>query len=256
MRDNFTLTNRSIDVITTNCTRLTQLTLWGCIKMKTLKFNAEDLVLLNLWGCHGLTDSVAESMGCLCNLKSLILSECHRLTDTFILSICETVPQIYHLNLRYLRRITDTSIRSIAARMTNIYTIDLTFCTRISAQSLADLVSIRPNLSELRLFSCHQLDEQGIFALLREASRVENYLSILDLRECFEITADLRRKFSLMGCFREKQSIPGFLYRSARWSEDMICKFEAQIKCNDGNLGLAENPRRCSDADLIYGRVP
>jgi hypothetical protein len=78
----------SIDVITAQCKRLSQLTLWGCIKMRNLKFRmfngSDKLVILNLWGCYNLNDDVAASLGNMKHLSSLIVSECHRLTDRFV----------------------------------------------------------------------------------------------------------------------------------------------------------------------------
>ena len=90
-RDNYQLTNQSIDVITEKCRRLQQLTLWGCTRLKHLLFhdvpttlNSGKLVFLNLWGCYNLNDDVAQALGCMKHLKSLIVSECHRLTDRFV----------------------------------------------------------------------------------------------------------------------------------------------------------------------------
>ena len=98
LRDNYHLTNLSLDVITEKCTRLTQLTLWGCTRVRHMIFDTKSvppssssfstagtkLVFLNLWGCHGLRDEVANSMSSMRNLRSLIASECHRLTDQFV----------------------------------------------------------------------------------------------------------------------------------------------------------------------------
>jgi hypothetical protein len=91
MRDNFLLTNKSIDIITEKCSRLAQLTLWGCIRLKSLSFerlnqvaDCGNLVLLNLWGCHSLLDDAADALAPMSNLRSLIVSECHRLTDSFL----------------------------------------------------------------------------------------------------------------------------------------------------------------------------
>jgi hypothetical protein len=98
LRDNFLLTNCSIDVITEKCTRLAQLTLWGCTRLRHLSFGGDGpnnflsasaeagakLVFLNLWGCHGLQDDAADSLEGMHSLHSLIVSECHRLTDQFV----------------------------------------------------------------------------------------------------------------------------------------------------------------------------
>lgn len=97
-RDNYLLTNQSIDVITAKCTHLEQLTLWGTTRLQNLCFDRPDatgtftcgeLVMLNLWGCLGLTDSCSSSLIGMSNLRSLIVSECHRLTDAFVVSTFE-----------------------------------------------------------------------------------------------------------------------------------------------------------------------
>ena len=107
MRDNFRLTNKSIDVVTDKCTRLTQLSLWGCIKLGVSNAcqndalvncdsqnhcnyrGAQKLVILNLWGCHGLLDASVDSMVNLLNLHTLVVNECHKLSDAFVVSVFE-----------------------------------------------------------------------------------------------------------------------------------------------------------------------
>lgn len=95
MRDNYHVTNKGIDVITQKCTSLEQLTLWGCTRINHLLLgNAPqlhdqpfstrgNLVLLNLWGCHSLNDDAANALCGMRNLRTLIVSECHLLTDNF-----------------------------------------------------------------------------------------------------------------------------------------------------------------------------
>ena len=84
LRDNSGLTNTSIKAIVHNCQALLQLTLWGCYFVHDLIFpvTRQTMVLLNLWGCHGLTDSTVTLEG-MVSLKTLIVNECHRLTDAF-----------------------------------------------------------------------------------------------------------------------------------------------------------------------------
>jgi len=88
MRDNFRLTNRSLDEITRRCNQLEQMTLWGCTKLKQLHFEkpGQRLRMLNLWGCHGLRDDCAEALEGMTQLRTLVVSECHRLSDTFLVS--------------------------------------------------------------------------------------------------------------------------------------------------------------------------
>jgi hypothetical protein len=106
LRENYHVTNASINVLTESCTSLEQLTLWGSIRLDHLRFpsphdqpsavpsrlgallssttGGRRLVLLNLWGCHSLRDDAAQSLIGMTHLRTLIVSECHLLTDNFV----------------------------------------------------------------------------------------------------------------------------------------------------------------------------
>lgn len=93
LRDNYLLTNTSLDVITEKCTSLEQLTLWGCTGLQHLSFDdttsvftSGNLILLNLWGCYNLGDDAALTLQGMNQLRSLVVSECHRLSDAFVVS--------------------------------------------------------------------------------------------------------------------------------------------------------------------------
>jgi hypothetical protein len=99
LRDNYKLTNNSIDVITSGISTLQQLTLWGSIHIRHLngfgtgndchRLNIQpcNIVMLNLRGCHNLGDDAAQALKCMQrHLRSLDVSECHRLTDHFAVS--------------------------------------------------------------------------------------------------------------------------------------------------------------------------
>jgi hypothetical protein len=94
-RHNYQLINKNIDVITEKCTRLAQLVLWGSTRLNHLSFDTTrdnvfssgKLVVLNLWGCFNLRDEAAHALGNMKNLRSLIVSECHRLTDQFVVCL-------------------------------------------------------------------------------------------------------------------------------------------------------------------------
>jgi len=179
LRNNWQLTNDSIDAITTSCFKLEQLTLWGCIKLRHLKFddcnrngivNARTttrnrLVILNLWGCYGLEDDAAHVLSSIPNLNCLIVSECHRLTDRFIQILVEGTEQqkrgeggLHHLHLRYLKRITDAAVVAIALKLRDLLSLDLTFCSKVTATGIYRLLDeLRDSLVELRLKSCRGL---------------------------------------------------------------------------------------------------
>lgn len=239
-RDNYLLTNKSIDVITEKCTNLTQLTLWGCTRLRHLTFERDSqqiacgkLVLLNLWGCHSLLDDAAISLGLMKNLRSLIVSECHRLTDEFIYCIARETPQLNHLNLRYCKRITDDGVNAIANNMCNLYTLDLSFCTSITTASIVNLFEQRHELLfELRLQNCTQLDvvwnhKTGVDGqagreILNIIQSLDQslVLNMLDLRFCKgqDRTLDM---FSHddpfvrgMICQKFEQKLPGFFIRT------------------------------------------
>ena len=91
LRDNFRLTNRSVDMITKNLMDLEQITLWGCIGLERIEAvrdisgsNNEKLAVLNLWGCHNLGDDTAAVFFGMTGLRSLVVSECHKLSDQFV----------------------------------------------------------------------------------------------------------------------------------------------------------------------------
>jgi len=184
LRDNWRLTNCSFDAITTSCSKLEQLTLWGCVGLRRLKFDCGSdgndlgasalhtttcisnlMVILNLWGCHDLEDDSAKELSCILNLKTLIVSECHRLTDRFVQSFVDGQEQCHrgkgslqHLHLRYLKRITDAALVAIALKLRDLFSLDLTFCSKVTAIGIYRLLDeLRESLVELRLKSCRGL---------------------------------------------------------------------------------------------------
>ncbi len=196
-RDNYKMTNNSVDLIFKNCKQLVQGTFWGCIKLThigpdTTDLSASNIVLLNLWGCIGLTDDCVERLSTLTNLRSLCVNDCHKLTDKFVLEISQTLTQLRHLQLRYLRRIKDESLNAIALRLSELFSLDLSFCTKLSVVGLNELLLGCRSLSELRLYSCTQLNVEGAADVgnsigggrqLVQAVR-QSALAFLDLRKC------------------------------------------------------------------------
>ena len=131
----------------------------------------------------------------------------------------QNVPNLQHLNLRYLRRLTDSSLYAIARKAKVIYSLDLSFCTKVSAEAVGSLLFSLPGLSELRLLSCTQLRPEGVaqfwtIPLTSESS----CLSVLDLRSCVDegsvgfITSQTSRPFN--------EFLPNFFTRDARWGEE------------------------------------
>ena len=306
MRDNFRLTNKSIDNITANCIKLSQLTLWGCIKLNHLCFDGSDcetatipsalnevtgfssrlqmvdhqhiiasgkLVSLSLWGCLKLGDDIAMALGNMKNLRSLVVSECHRLTDRFAIKITQYVPQLVFLHLRYCKRITDDGVNAIASGLQNLYSLDLSFCSRVTSQSICTLLDARrETLSELRLQECRQLniardpgdydddnsgwlgarqnsprDGQAILKLLRTpAARPrgcsplpESNISMLDLRCCggqpiIDVPYSEMDPFVRgMKTLQFEQKAPGFFTRPARWNDKVQTRLIEQLDAND-----------------------
>jgi hypothetical protein len=96
-RDNYRITQRTLEALAANCPELEQLALWGCARLEQIPpfslsattsplHRTSQVVLLNLWGCHSLTDEAAQSLRNMSHLRTLIVSECHRLTDQFVVS--------------------------------------------------------------------------------------------------------------------------------------------------------------------------
>lgn len=182
LRDNWQLTNDSIDAITEACSKLEQLTLWGCLRLRHLKFDALNiisnvntsittrnrLVILNLWGCHGLEDDVAHVLSNVPNVRCLIVSECHRLSDRFVQILVEGIAQqkrgkgsLHHLHLRYLKKITDAAVVAIALSLRDLYSLDLSFCSKVTATGIYRLLDeLRNSLVELRLKNSSRISSQ------------------------------------------------------------------------------------------------
>ena len=271
-RDNYRWTNKSVDLITANCKKLAQVTFWGCIRLDHVYFgdtnsvaiddnsaymtnpnqapvdsipsrinnpSNRNLIVLNLWGCHGLQNSSAAFLSTLTQLRSLCVSECHKLSDEFVIGITQSLRQLLHLQLRYLRRITDDSIESISAMLPNLYSLDVSFCTKLTVGAIAKLLQERSeSLAELRLFSCRQLNLEGrsvssnargirggmpngrrlAQALL--SSRQNCILSILDLRKCDDETSLIRDEAFLrdMADLGFMEELRGFFRRPAFWN--------------------------------------
>jgi hypothetical protein len=188
LRDNYQLTNDSLDAITQRCTKLNQLTLWGMIRLQHLKFdgggsgtmtafNNGRLIILNLWGCHSLQDDAAQALESMSNLRTLIVSECHRLTDTFIDTLVSFpgLQGLHHLHLRYLRRITDASVLAIAKNMRQLYSLDLSFCSEVTAMGIYRLLeSSGSHLAELRLKCCRPKLQIGQWDPSSDQGRTNN----------------------------------------------------------------------------------
>lgn len=261
-KDNYKLTNDSVDIITKNCKNLVQITLWGNIHLKHIDLGTAEegekdngtshttdsaslprppsssdflqtpskLIILNLWGCHNIEDSAAKSFTstCLPHLRSLCLSECHRLTDEFLGAI--SLPQLVHLKLRYVRRITDTSLETISQKMPVLYSLDLSFCTKLTISGVCRLITSCTSLSELRLYACRQLNIGNVVSpshggrqLARALKNSDSSVSFLDVREChsqFELPASRPETYSksmLDLGFDEK--LTGIFIRPARWND-------------------------------------
>jgi len=179
LRDNWQLTNETIDAIATACSKLEQLTLWGCVQLRHLTFDSwnsngkrnartntsNHLVILNLWGCYDLHDDAADVLSNIPNLNCLIVSECHRLTDRFVHLLVDGKKQpnrenggLQHLHLRYLKRITDAAVVSIALNLRDLHSLDLSFCSKVTTTGIYRLLEeLRNTLIELRLRSCKGL---------------------------------------------------------------------------------------------------
>lgn len=224
MRDNYLLTNDTVQSITEGCKKLLQLTLWGCIRLKTTTsgLGLRNLVLLNFWGCHYLQDEFAKSLSDLASLRSLIVAECHKLGDKFVENLCCAIPHIQHLNLRYLKNITNRSLESMAQGLKNLYSLDVSFCTKFSDEAIGFLLLSLPGLSELHMFSCHQLTSEGIERWWKDGICLSGdcCLSIVDLRQCVEpkTLPFLTAKFRGFRSFNE--FVPNYFTRDARWGSD------------------------------------
>mmetsp|Transcript_29095 Transcript_29095/g.55156 ORF Transcript_29095/g.55156 Transcript_29095/m.55156 type:complete len:577 (+) Transcript_29095:1589-3319(+) len=228
---------------------------------------AKNLTLLNLWGCHNLTDAAALRLANLTRLRSLCVSECHRLTDKFVMEVTKSLNQLLHLQLRYLRRITDASLEYISHRMSGLYSLDVSFCTKLTVVGLTRLLTEKcTSLSELRLYSCRQLDVEGgslmmmmnnggggggggrnnnnggnnghggvgggrRFVKALRSLRGRSILSLLDLRECQHHEPFARDDVFLDGMagLGFDETLHGLFVRPARWNGEVMRQLVANL---------------------------
>eukprot|EP00956_Cyclotella_meneghiniana_P004010 scaffold4865_cov83-Cyclotella_meneghiniana.AAC.8 len=269
-RDNYRWTNKSIDLITANCKRLVQATFWGCIQLSSLQVSNPNqaptdtlptmlssisnqtntkLILLNLWGCHGLQNSSAALISSLIHLRSLCVSECHKLSDDFVIGIAQSLHHLVHLQLRYLRRITDDSIEVISSTLPNLYSLDVSFCTKLTIEAIAKLLRERSeSLAELRLFSCRQLNLDTTtntgarissgrrLAQALRSIRQCSILSVLDLRKCHDQMTMVRDELFLrdMLALGFIEELRGFFSRPAVCSENVTNHLAETLHLGNG----------------------
>jgi len=169
---------------------------WDDVQYETIRAIAEGcpwIEQLNLADCSIVRDNavqiLAENLGSLGKLRSLVLSGCTKITDLAVLSLCANVPSLENLELSGCDRITDVSIREIGSPIllesnpalmaslvgrssqgvapeTEEYggphwmprllkSLDVSNCTRITDRSIKDLRMGATELVSLNLDGCY-----------------------------------------------------------------------------------------------------
>eukprot|EP01112_Ceratiomyxa_fruticulosa_P016517 TRINITY_DN5003_c0_g1_i1.p1 TRINITY_DN5003_c0_g1~~TRINITY_DN5003_c0_g1_i1.p1 ORF type:complete len:318 (-),score=41.67 TRINITY_DN5003_c0_g1_i1:52-1005(-) len=96
------------------------------------------LVKLNLEGCSNITDNGLDHLAQLKNLLDLNLSRCSGVSDAGVSKICNSLPQIQHLNLSELLSLTEEGLASLS-RNSNLKTLSLSHCKSVDSYAVRAL---------------------------------------------------------------------------------------------------------------------
>jgi hypothetical protein len=156
--------------------------------------------------------------------------------------LCNHVPGLHHLSLRYCKRLTDEAINAISRHLELLLSIDLSFCSKITSRALLDLLDVRSSsLSEFRIRGCNRLDITQDFMIMFPTEGIDSthtskglhqgcgMLSIMDVRGCGGYTEavgyERENRFVIgMERFGFDQQPPGFFSRKSRWNSSILVR--------------------------------
>ena len=140
------------------------------------------LVDVNLAKCH-ITDTAASSLASRCSsLTRLNLRDCHRLTDSGIITLCEIQPALQTVDVGGCN-ISDKAIQLTAIRCKRISRLCISHCKLVSDQSILQLATLL-QVQCLDLSYCVKLRDAGIQAIAKHSSCLRSLI----LDGCSQVT--------------------------------------------------------------------
>ncbi|XP_013926396.1 PREDICTED: F-box/LRR-repeat protein 20-like isoform X2 [Thamnophis sirtalis] len=184
------LSNRSVQAITSRLLRLTVLRLAWCKELT-------DEGLLGIEEPRKEHESAKEkaqeqrqtSLNALTRLQELDLTACGKLTDMSIAKVI-SFPDLRYLSLSLVPNITDTSLLAVARNCRSLEHLALSHCTNLTDGGFAEAAESLCRLQHLVLSGCNQLTPRTLKSIGRKCQLLKS----LDISMCSQINmADVER---------------------------------------------------------------
>ncbi|XP_032086141.1 leucine-rich repeat-containing protein 29 isoform X2 [Thamnophis elegans] len=184
------LSNRSVQAITSSLLRLTVLRLAWCKELT-------DEGLLGIEEPRKEHESAKEkaqeqrqtSLNALTRLQELDLTACGKLTDMSIAKVI-SFPDLRYLSLSLVPNITDTSLLAVARNCRSLEHLALSHCTNLTDGGFAEAAESLCRLQHLVLSGCNQLTPRTLKSIGRKCQLLKS----LDISMCSQINmADVER---------------------------------------------------------------
>eukprot|EP00050_Salpingoeca_kvevrii_P007254 m.294857 g.294857 ORF g.294857 m.294857 type:complete len:677 (-) comp13071_c0_seq1:406-2436(-) len=128
-------------------------------------------------GSVGVTDlGIAHlAAGTGSSLRSLVLADCHDLTDVGIAAVVESCQNVSHLCLAGSFQLTGAPLTALRG----LSSLDLSFSPGITSAAVAQVIRTNPNIKGLSLAGCPHLDDSVLYAIA-----TLSHLERLDISHC------------------------------------------------------------------------
>ncbi|CAD5216604.1 unnamed protein product [Bursaphelenchus xylophilus] len=148
----------------------------NCVEVLSSGFSS-NIESLNFYLSEDVTDNLLRTIVRSCtSLKEVSIIDCPNVTDQGILDITLNQPELYSVELRYLRNLTSNGLRNI--KSSYLESVDLSGCSRITSEGIFDLVYNNRSIKKLNLSNCRDLDDQALYDI---ASCIGENLEIIEL---------------------------------------------------------------------------
>ena len=189
----FSLTDLSLEYVTTDAHRLTELYIQDCMLFSTealcrLMSSCPNLHCLHVKNCPGFSEACLQFLGSSgAQLECLELSFLRNLGHGGWSGVSLFASSLRSLTLHRITQLSEANIRSGTEETTfgHLRRLDLSESAFISTNGLRAMLARMPNLRELRLGFCTGLDET-----VAKAVPADSKLEVLDLSFCSRVVLD------------------------------------------------------------------